>query len=83
MNPTLLINLIGWLGSAAVVIAYALISTNRINSDSLSYQLLNLVGSVFLIVNTIYLGALPSAFVNTMWVGIAVFALWHIGQKKK
>jgi len=44
--------------------------------------LLNLIGSVFLIVNTVYLGALPSAFVNTMWVGIALYALWRIGRKK-
>jgi len=83
VDTTFLVNVIGWLGSAAVVAAYALVSTNRVNGDSLLYQLLNLIGSIFLIVNTVYLGALPSAFVNTMWVGIAMFALWRIGQKKK
>jgi len=82
MDTPLIINIIGWLGSAAVVVAYALVSTNRVNGNSLLYQLLNLIGSIFLIVNTVYLGALPSAFVNTMWVGIALFALWRIGRKK-
>lgn len=83
MDTTLIVNIIGWLGSAAVVIAYALVSTNRVNGDSLLYQLLNLVGSIFLIVNTAYLGALPSAFVNAMWVCIALYALWQIGRKGK
>ena len=83
MDTTLIVNIIGWLGSAAVVLAYALVSTNRVNGDSLLYQLLNLIGSIFLIVNTVYLGALPSAFVNTMWVGIAMYALWHIARKGK
>lgn len=82
MDTALVVNIIGWLGSAAVIIAYALVSTNRVNGDSLIYQLLNLIGSIFLIVNTAYLGALPSAFVNIMWVGIALYALWRIGRKQ-
>ncbi len=81
MDITLLVNIIGWLGSAAVVLAYALVSTNRVNGDSLLYQILNLVGSIFLIVNAVYLGALPSAFVSTVWVGIALFALVRIWKK--
>ena len=81
MDILFVINIIGWLGSAAVVSAYALISTHRVKSDSLLYQFLNLIGSVFLIVNTVYLGALPSACVNTVWVGIALFALVQIWRK--
>ncbi len=74
MDWILLINLIGWVGSAAVIIAYVLVSTNRLRGDSAAYQVLNLIGGVFLIVNTIYWGAYPSTFVNLVWVGIAIFA---------
>ena len=81
MDILLVVNIIGWLGSAAVVSAYALISTRRVRGDSLLYQLLNLIGSIFLVINTFYLGALPSAFVNTIWIGIALFALWRIARK--
>jgi hypothetical protein len=77
MSPMLVVNIVGWLGSAAVILAYALVSTNRVNGNSLFYQLLNLVGSLFLIINTLYLGALPSAFVNSMWVAIAGYAIWR------
>lgn len=75
MDWILLINLIGWVGSAAVIIAYVLVSTNRLRGDSAAYQVLNLIGGVFLIVNTIYWGAYPSTFVNFVWVGIAIFAI--------
>ena len=75
MDWTLLINLIGWVGSAAVIAAYVLVSTNRLKGDSAAYQVLNLIGGVFLIVNTIYWGAFPSTVVNLVWVGIAIFAI--------
>ncbi len=81
MDPLLVINLIGWLGSVAVILAYIFVSTNRMAGDSLAYQLLNLIGGVFLIVNTVYLSAYPSAFVNLIWVGVALFALARIVRK--
>ena len=82
MDTNLLINLIGWAGSAAVIAAYLLVSTNRLKGDSAPYQMLNLVGGAFLIVNTIYWGAYPSAFVNLVWVGIALFAIAHMTRRR-
>jgi hypothetical protein len=75
----LLIGILGWVGSAAVVLAYALISTGRVEGSSVGYHLLNLVGSIFLIVNTGYYGAYPSTFVNGVWTLIAVFSLVRSG----
>ena len=75
------INLIGWVGSAAVILAYILVSADRLKGDSVAYQMLNLFGGVFLIVNTIYWGAYPSTFVNLVWVGIAILAIARAIQK--
>ena len=75
IDSALAINLIGWAGSAAVILAYILVSANRLKGDSVAYQMLNLFGGGFLIVNTIYWGAYPSTFVNFVWVGIAAFAI--------
>jgi hypothetical protein len=80
VDPTLLINLIGWAGSAAVILAYVLVSLNRLRGDSVTYQLLNLVGGLFLIVNTIFWGAYRSTFVNLVWVCIALFALARVAR---
>ncbi len=75
MDFILFINLIGWVGSAAVLLAYVLVSVNRVKGDSIPYQLMNLVGSVFLLSNTLYWGAYPSSFVNFVWMGIAIVAI--------
>ncbi|MBO9701215.1 MAG: hypothetical protein J7604_13485 [Sporocytophaga sp.] len=50
-----ILNLTGWIGAIEVLIAYFLISTNRVTPETISYQLLNATGAVFLIINTIYL----------------------------
>jgi hypothetical protein len=57
MDVVLIVNFIGWLGSAAVIVAYVLVSTNRLRGDAVAYQLLNLIGGIFLALNTAYLGA--------------------------
>lgn len=75
-----LIDIFGWLGSAAVVLAYALISTDRLDSKSVTYHLLNLFGGACLVVNGAYYGAYPSAFVNIVWIMIAFSAVARMGQ---
>ena len=75
MDTSLIVNIIGWLGSAAVILAYVLVSTNRLKGDSIAYQVLNLFGGAFLVINTIFWGAYPSTFVNLVWIGIAIFAI--------
>jgi len=81
MDIGLIVNIIGWVGSAAVLIAYLAVSTNRLKGDSIPYQTLNLFGSIFLMTNTIYFGAYPSTFVNFVWLFIAIFALVRAAKK--
>ena len=70
-----LVDIIGWLGAASLLLAYGLVSTRRLAGDSPTYQLLNLMGGVLLIVNSFYYGAFPSVGVNVVWVGVAVYTL--------
>ncbi|MBI5032529.1 MAG: hypothetical protein HZB51_18545 [Chloroflexi bacterium] len=81
MDINFVINIIGWLGSIAVLLAYVFVSTNRLKGDSVPYQMLNLFGSIFLMANTIYFGAYPSTFVNLVWLFIAIFALVRAVKK--
>lgn len=77
-----LIEVIGWIGAVEVIVAYFLISANKISGKDISYQILNLTGGILLIINTIYLHAYPSAFVNLIWVGIASFSIFQIYKPK-
>ncbi len=72
------VDVLGWLGAVAILLAYWLVSTRRAAGDSLSYQGLNIFGSICLTINTYYHGALPSAAVNVVWLGIALFAIRRV-----
>ncbi len=79
----LLSDVLGWVGAALLLGAYALVSTKSVEGDSIVYQLLNLVGSAFLIVNSAYYGAYPSVGVNVVWIGIAVFAILRVVRHQR
>jgi hypothetical protein len=69
-----LIDLTGWAGALLLLGAYGAVSFHRLRPVSLLYQSLNALGSVFLVINTLYHRAYPSAFVNVIWIGIALVA---------
>ncbi len=75
MSDSVLIDILGWIGAGALLIAYALVSAKRVEGDSTGYQLLNAVGSIFLMINTIHYGAYPSALLNLFWLGVAIYAV--------
>jgi hypothetical protein len=75
MNNHTWFDTIGWLGAAALLVAYAMVSSRKMEADSAPYQLLNIVGSLLLVGNTIFYQAYPSSFVNLIWAGIAVFSM--------
>jgi hypothetical protein len=75
MNNQLWFDAIGWVGAIALLIAYALVSSKRLEGDSATFQLLNISGSILLAANTIFYGSYPSTFVNLIWAGIAAFSI--------
>ncbi|MBN8653042.1 MAG: hypothetical protein J0L67_16540 [Cytophagales bacterium] len=75
------ITAMGWIGSVAVIAAYALNSLQKIKSDSLIFQVLNLTGAVLLIINSVFKEAYPFTFINTVWAVIAVVAIFRMMRK--
>jgi hypothetical protein len=75
MNNHIWFDAIGWTGAALLLVAYAMLSSKKLEVDSTAYQLLNIIGSVFLVANTIFYRAYPSSFVNVIWAGIAIFSI--------
>src|SRR5437773_628893 len=75
MNNYVWFDAIGWAGAAALLVAYAMVSSKKLEGDSAAYQVLNVSGSLLLAANTIFYGSYPSTFVNLIWAGIAVFSI--------
>lgn len=78
----LLIEIIGWIGSIGILVAYGLNSYQKIRSDGLAFSLLNLTGGLFLMIYTIYKDAFANTFVNLVWVVIALIALGRFFRQK-
>lgn len=76
-----IIETIGWIGGVEVLVAYWLVSANKVKGTNVYYQVLNLTGAIFLIINTIYKEAYPSTLVNVVWVVIAVIGLLQKNKK--
>jgi len=75
MPTQLVIDIIGWIGAIALLLAYGAVSRGMVSGRSLSYQALNAFGSAGLLLNSTYYHAFPSTFVNVVWVGIAVVTM--------
>ncbi len=70
---------LGWIGTILYLAAYALISAKKLEGDSWTYQGMNIVAGILLVVNTYYLRAYPSLGLNVVWIGIGLVTL---GRKR-
>lgn len=82
-NSSLLVEIIGWIGSAAILSAYALNSYQKIRSDSLVFLFLNFTGGLLLIIYSYYKDAMANAFLNVVWVIVAIVALGKLFQRRR
>ena len=75
------IDIAGWTGTVLVLGSYALISSGKLQPRSALYQWMNLVGAIGLAINSGWNGAWPSAGLNVVWLGIALFAMRRIRRR--
>lgn len=74
----ILVEIVGWGGALLILAAYVLLTLGRIQAQSVSYQVMNVAGAAGFMINGWVNGALPSAALNLIWMGIGVYALWHM-----
>ena len=79
----IIVECFGWVGAILVLTAYYLISTDKLTSASALFQWLNIIGALGLIIHTIFNHVYPSAFVNVIWVGVAVYSLIKHHKNKR
>jgi hypothetical protein len=74
----LAVEFVGWAGAVLILLAYLLLSAGRLTGQSLTYQLMNVLGAAGFVVNGWWHRALPSAVLNVLWLAIGAFASWRI-----
>jgi hypothetical protein len=84
MSPVeLAVETAGWAGATLILLAYLLLSAGRLTGQSPLYQWMNVFGAAGFVINGWWHGAVPSAALNVLWMGIGGFALWRISQRKR
>ena len=78
----MIFDLLGWVGMVLVLLAYGLLSTNKIPNGKL-YQILNLIAALFMAVGLLPKNAWFSFALQVAWAIIAVIAIIKIMKKEK
>jgi len=71
----LLVDISGWIGMALILLAYILLEMDKIEEETITYNGLNIVGGLTLLVNTVYYKAYPAAGLNIAWAIIGVYGI--------
>lgn len=71
-------HVIGTGGAILVLLAYFLVSTARVSSSSIAFQLINLVGAGLLTTYALILQGWSLVFLNGVWAVVALVALTRI-----
>ncbi|OHA99654.1 MAG: hypothetical protein A3G47_00465 [Candidatus Zambryskibacteria bacterium RIFCSPLOWO2_12_FULL_39_45] len=70
-----LIQIVGWVGTFLIVLAYFLVSYKKVDGSSKIYQAMNLLGAISVGVNVFHQQAWPAVALQVVWGIIAIVAL--------
>jgi hypothetical protein len=65
----------GWVGAVGTVGAYAMVSGQRLDANSLRFQAVNVVGAALLALSALTVHNWPSMMSNLVWMSFGVYAL--------
>ena len=78
----MIFDILGWIGMILVLLAYALLSTSKIENGML-YQILNLVAAILMAIGLYPTKAWFSFALQIVWALVALIAIIKILKKKR
>ena len=77
----MIFDICGWIGMILVLLAYGLLSTNKIK-NGIVYRMINLVAAVFMAIGVFPKNAWFSFALQVIWAVIAVVAIIQVKKDK-
>lgn len=71
----MLIELFGWYGAGAILLAYALMSFSMLEPTNIWYQVLNGTGALGIVAVSLHKRNYQPGVLNLIWAAIAAFAI--------
>jgi len=75
---SIILQTVGWLGAAAILSAFALVSFSVLEGDSLAFHILNGAGAIGVVAVSLWKKAYPPAVLNGCWTVISLIAIVRI-----
>lgn len=66
----------GWSGTVLFIIAYIFLNNGRWTVQTPVYHVFNILGSILLVINTVYDASWAAMFANLFWGLIAIYGLF-------
>ena len=79
---TLVTDAIGMTGTLLVVAAYYLMQLEQVQPRGLTYNLMNLIGAILLLISLSYTFNLASFLIEIFWIGAALLGLWKLYRSR-
>ena len=74
---------IGLFGVVLLLIAYYLLSVNKMSADSISYQMYNLIGAILILISLFFHWNLSSVVIEIAWIIISLIGIYRIIKERK
>jgi hypothetical protein len=75
-------NVVGMLGTAAVVGAYFLLQVDKIDAKGLAFNLINLIGASFLLFSLVIHFNLASFVIELFWIAASLIGLYQYFRRR-
>lgn len=76
-------NIIGLFGVFLYILAYLLLTLQKVTADSLTYILLNMAGAGLVLVSLVVYPNLPSIITQIVWIVISIVDVYNSFKTKK
>ena len=76
-------NSVGIVGVILTLIAYYFLSVGKLDSESLTYSLLNFIGSWLILFSLIFYWNLSSVVIEVAWISISSIGMYRYFRMKK
>ena len=75
-------DIVGIVGVALVLTAYCLIQTNKIDSDAMSFSVVNLIGSILILYSLFFHWNLASVIIEVAWITISIGGIIRVMRRR-
>ncbi len=82
MSIALAADIVGYIGSALIILAFLLLQSGKITSEDIKYPLINLAGAILLMISLTVHVNMPSIVIEIFWIAISIYGIWKILRKK-